>query len=89
MNTPLSDKNIAAYNDQPLDTWHDIIISFDYARYNEFIPPTGGFAVVLFDSIIDKPRGGGPGKNLGYLPSDDTQGVCKYTYLKTGCVCPR
>lgn len=76
MNTPLTDKNIAAWNDQPLDNYHDIIVSFDYARYNEVVPPTGGFAVVFFDSIVDMPHNGGPGYALGYLPSSDTD-YCK------------
>jgi len=85
MNTPLTDKNLVIYNDQPLDTWHDIIVSFDYARYNQLITPTGGFAVVFFDSIVDKPRYGGPGYSLGYTPGGGNNSYCmlnSYTGLE-------
>lgn len=86
MNTPDTDKNIAAWNDQPLDTWHDIVVSFDYARYNLEGAPTGGFAVVLFEDIVDMPRNGGPGYCLGYTPSTEADD-CRpngYTGLEGG-----
>jgi len=76
MNFYNSEQNIAAWNNQPLDNLHDIIVSFDYARYNNQGFPTGGFAVVFFDSIVDMPRGGGPGYSLGYTPSSQTD-YCK------------
>lgn len=76
INQPEASKNIAAWNDQPLDSWHDVIVSFDFARYNLRVPPTGGFAVVFFDSIVDQPRGGGPDYALGYNPTTDTD-YCK------------
>jgi hypothetical protein len=63
--------NIAIFNDQPLDSEHDIIVSFDYAMYNYYNNPLGGFAIVLYDSINDLPRGGGPRYSLGYCPSSD------------------
>lgn len=66
-------QNIAIFNDQPLDSFHDIIVSFDYAFYNELLPPTGGFAVVFFDSINSMPREGGPDYSLGYTPSSKTE----------------
>jgi len=69
MNTPNTNKNIALYNNQTLDSFSDTIISFEYSRYNPITTPTGGIAVIFFDSIIDMPRGGGPGNCLGYLPS--------------------
>lgn len=61
--------NIAIYNDQKLDTWSDIIVSFEYERFAINQHPTGGFALVFFDSIVDLPRGGGPGYSLGYTPN--------------------
>jgi hypothetical protein len=76
MNTPTTDKNIAAWNDQPLDNYEDIIISFDYARFSDMGPPTGGFAIIFFDSIVDMPHYGGPGYSLGYTPSTQ-QDFCK------------
>ena len=65
-----SDKNIAVFNDQPLDSFHDISVSFDFAFYNDIIFPTGGFCVAFFDSINSMPREGGPDYSLGYSPSD-------------------
>ena len=76
MNTPDTDKNIAAWNDQPLDTWHDIVISFEYGRYNIGANPTGGFAVIFFEDLVDMPRGGGPGYSLGYTSSTQVD-TCK------------
>ena len=63
--------NIAIYNDQDLDSEHDIVVSFDYAMYNYYAPPLGGFAIVFYDSVNDLPRGGGPGYALGYCPSSE------------------
>lgn len=62
-------KNIAAYSDQPLDSFHDIVVSFDFAFFNRSIPPAGGFSVSFFDSINSMPREGGPNYSLGYTPS--------------------
>lgn len=70
------DKNIALYNKQSLDTYHEIVVSFDYTRYSRESTPTGGFAVVFYRSNIEKPRGGGPDYALGYLPSNKTD-YCK------------
>lgn len=72
MNTPFDDKNIVIWNDQPLDTWRDIIVSFEYSRYNVGSLPTGGFAVVFFDSIVNQPRYGGRDYSLGYAPNNVT-----------------
>jgi hypothetical protein len=77
MNTPETDKNIAIYNNQSLDSFSDTIISFEYARYNLQQLPTGGFAVVFFDSIIDMPRDGGPGQSLGYTSSSRSSDSCR------------
>ena len=77
MNTPDTNKNIAIYNDQPLDSYSDCIVSFEYARYAIDGLPTGGFAVVFFDSIIDKPRDGGPGQSLGYTSSSISTDTCR------------
>jgi hypothetical protein len=70
------DKNIAFFNRQALDTYHEIVVSFDYARYNYNDVPTGGFGIVFFDAAFNKPREGGPGLALGYLPSSEKQ-YCK------------
>jgi len=75
MNQPFDDKNIAIWNDQPLDLWSDIIVSFDYCRYAFNFTPTGGFAVVFFDSIVNSPRRGGRDYSLGYIPND-TRDYC-------------
>lgn len=61
--------NIAIYNNQQLDTWSDIIVSFEYERIAYNSDPTGGFAIVFFDSIVDLPRNGGRGYSLGYTPN--------------------
>jgi hypothetical protein len=71
-----TDKNIAFFNRQPLDTFHEIVVSFDYARYNYKDIPSGGFAIVFFDATYDRPREGGPGFALGYLPSSEKK-YCK------------
>jgi len=70
------DKNIALYNKQSLDTYHEIVVSFDYARYSRSDNPTGGFAVVFYRSNNLTPVGGGPDFALGYLPSNKTD-YCK------------
>lgn len=63
-------KYVLSWNDQALDTYHDIIISLDYAMYNYNDTPTCGFCVALFESLNDKPRGGGSFYSLGYTPND-------------------
>lgn len=68
--------NIALFNDQPLDTWSDIIVSFEYERFAIDSVPTGGFTLAFFDSIVDMPRGGGPGSSLGYTPNT-TKEYCR------------
>lgn len=68
--------NIAMYNDQQLDTWSDIVISFEYERFAYNVNPTGGFALVFFDSVVDLPRDGGKGYSLGYTPNG-TKDYCK------------
>jgi hypothetical protein len=70
------DKNIAFFNKQALDTYHEIVVSFDYARYSKEDIPTGGFAVIFFNANYTKPKEGGPGLALGYLPSNNTD-YCK------------
>lgn len=88
MNQPSDDKNIAIWNDQPLDIWSDIIVSFDYTRYALNFAPTGGFAVVFFDSIVNSPRRGGRDYSLGYT-SNDTRDYCLqdgYTGLEAAFV---
>jgi len=77
MNTPDTKKNIALYNNQALDSYADTIISFEYSRYNPLQDPTGGFAVVFFNNIIDMPRDGGPGQSLGYTSSSITSDTCR------------
>jgi hypothetical protein len=75
------DKNIAFFNRQPLDTYHEIVVSFDYARYNYKNVPTGGFAIAFFEASYNKPREGGPDFALGYLPSDKVD-YCKLEKYK-------
>jgi hypothetical protein len=67
------DKNIAFYNNQALDTYHEIIVSFDYARYSKNGIPSGGFSVSFYRSSFDRPRGGGPDFSLGYLPNKQSE----------------
>lgn len=62
-------KFVQAWNEQSLNTHHDIVISLDYAFYNYNNTPTCGFCIALFESLNDKPRGGGPGYSMAYLPS--------------------
>jgi len=82
MNTPNTNKNIAIYNNQPLDSYSDTIISFEYSRYNPSQTPTGGIAVVFFDNVVDMPREGGPGHCLGYTPSSIITDRCKLAGYK-------
>ena len=63
-------KYVLSWNDQALDTYHDIIVSLDYAMYNYNDTPTCGFCVALFESLNEKPRGGGSFYSLGYTPND-------------------
>jgi hypothetical protein len=62
-------KFVQFWNDQSLNSHHDIVISLDYALYNYDDNPTCGFCIALFESINEKPRGGGPAYALGYNPS--------------------
>ena len=59
----------AIYNDQALDTWSDIVASFEYERFAYNSIPTGGFALAFFDNVVNLPRNGGPGYSLGYAPN--------------------
>ena len=70
------DRNFALFNNQSLDTYHEIVISFDYCRYNRKSVPTGGFSLCFFRSNFERPKGGGPDQALGYLPSTKTD-YCK------------
>lgn len=70
------DKNYALSNKQALDTYHEVVVSFDYARYNKKINPTGGFAIAFYSALFETPKGGGPDYALGYLPSPKTD-YCK------------
>jgi len=63
-------KYVQFWNNQALDTDHDIIISVDYALHNYNDTPSCGFCIALFESITDKPRGGGPAYSLAYTPND-------------------
>lgn len=65
------EKNFVTWNTENLDTYHDIIVSFDYSRYAIDLEPQGGFAVVFFESTVEVPTPGGPGYSLGYTPSDN------------------
>jgi hypothetical protein len=63
-------KFVQMWNDQPLNTHHDIIVSADYAFYNYNDTPTCGFCLAFFETLTEKPRGGGPAYSLAYLPSE-------------------
>jgi hypothetical protein len=72
------DKTLVAWNTEILDTYNDIIVSFDYERYSTFDTPRGGFCVVFYDSDIEVPKIGGPAECLGYTPTDRRD----YCYIK-------
>jgi hypothetical protein len=72
------EKNLVAWNGEVLDTYHDIIVSFDYARYSTLDVPQGGFCVVFFETEQEVPIIGGPGSSLGYTPSNQKD----YCYVK-------
>jgi hypothetical protein len=63
-------KYVQLWNDQPINTHHDILISVDYALYNYVNKPTCGFCIALFEVLNGRPRGGGTGYSLGYTPND-------------------
>lgn len=65
--------NYAAWNEQPLDTYNDISINFEYSRYSDRGLPGGGFLVGFITSDQASPKEGGPGYSLGYLPSTQTE----------------
>lgn len=72
------EKNLIAWNKEVLDTYHDIIVSFDYARYSTVDIPQGGFCIVFFELESEVPTIGGPGNSLGYTPSKQSD----YCYIK-------
>jgi len=63
-------KFVQMWNDQPLNTHHDIIVSVDYAFYNYNDTPTCGFCLAFFETLNEKPRGGGPAYSLAYTPNE-------------------
>jgi hypothetical protein len=75
-----TEKFVQFWNDQALDTHHDIIISVDYSLYNIDDTPSCGFCIALFESINDKPRGGGIRYSLAYTPSESKE--CNEPTLK-------
>jgi hypothetical protein len=64
-----TEKFVQLWNDQSIDTHHDIIVSLDYAFYNYNNIPSCGFCIALFESNNDKPRGGGNSYSLCYTPN--------------------
>lgn len=72
------EKNLIAWNKEVLDTYHDIVVSFDYARYSQVETPRGGFCIVFFESDAEIPTLGGPRGSLGYTPSNQQD----YCYVK-------
>jgi hypothetical protein len=72
-----TEKFVQLWNDQAIDSHHDIIVSVDYALYNINDIPSCGFCIALFESINDKPRGGGKGYSLAYTPNEN-YGSCQY-----------
>lgn len=72
------EKNLIAWNKDTLDTYHDIVVSFDFARYSLTNVPVGGFCIAFFETELDVPSIGGPGYSLGYNPSVQSD----YCYLK-------
>jgi len=75
-----TEKFVQFWNDQALDTHHDIIISVDYSLYNTDDTPSCGFCIALFESINNKPRGGGIRYSLAYTPSESR--ICEEPTLK-------
>lgn len=71
----LTQKFVQLWNDQALDTHHDIIISVDYSIYNYNDTPNCGFCVSLFETIEGKPVGGGEGYSLAYTPNENANGL--------------
>ena len=63
------EKNFVAWNTENLDTYHDIVVSFDYTRYSVQGNSNGGFAIVFFETSQQIPSIGGPGYSLGYTPN--------------------
>lgn len=64
-----TEKTLVAWNREVLDTYNDIMVSFDYERYAISDAPRGGFCIVFFDSDLDVPKIGGPAYSLGYTPN--------------------
>ena len=67
--TEYTKKFVQLWNDTGIDTHHDIIVSVDYALFNYDDTPSCGFCIALFESISDKPRGGGENYSLAYTPN--------------------
>jgi len=67
--TEYTKKFVQLWNDTGIDTHHDIIVSVDYALFNYDNTPSCGFCIALFESISDKPRGGGENYSLAYTPN--------------------
>lgn len=63
------EKNFVAWNTENLDTYHDIVVSFDFTRYSIKGNSNGGFAIVFFETEQQIPSIGGPGYSLGYTPN--------------------
>lgn len=72
------EKSLVAWNKEVLDTYHDIVVSFDYTRYAIPSVPQGGFCVVFFEDENEVPVVGGPEYNLGYTPSNKSD----YCYIR-------
>lgn len=72
------EKNLIAWNKDTLDTYHDIVVSFDFARYSLTNVPNGGFCIAFFETDLEIPKIGGPGYSLGYTPNNQSD----YCYLK-------
>jgi hypothetical protein len=71
-------KTFVTWNQEILDSYRDVIISFDYARYSTILDPQGGFAVVFVENNEDVPKLGGPGYSLGYTPNKESD----FCYIK-------
>lgn len=72
------EKNLIAWNKDVLDTYHDIVVSFDYTRYSFTNVPKGGFCICFFETEADVPSIGGPNYSLGYTPNSQSD----YCYLR-------